>query len=804
MKKLSLFLIALAMILVSCKPEIEKPTVVTKSVGEVTQTSAKVVGQVAADGGAEVTERGVCWSTDGTPTILDYRVKDVDGGLGSYDILFTDLVPNTQYYVRAYATNEAGTGYGDEKTFKTLDDEPETPVDPEEPGDEPEEPGDDPEEPGDEPEEPGDEPEEPEDPEQPEDPETPVDPEQPEDPETPVDPEEPGDDPEEPGDEPEEPGDDPENPGDEPETPEQPEEVAPEVTTAEVTDITVNSAKCGGEVINGGDAVVVARGVCWNTSGQPTVSDTYAMNGTNVGSFTSQISNLVPNTQYYVRAYATNAKGVTGYGEEVSFTTLEKLLPTVTTAIEVTDITVSKAICGGEVTFNGNVTVTARGICWSTTQNPTIEDNKTTNGSGVGSYTSNMTNLEHNTTYYVRAYATNEVGTAYGEEVSFTTLEKLLPTVTTAIEVTDITVSKAICGGEVTFNGNVTVTARGICWGTSQNPTIEDNKTTNGSGVGSYTSNMTNLEHNTTYYVRAYATNEVGTAYGEEVSFMTIEKLLPTVTTAIEVTDITLTSAVCGGEVTFDGNVAVTAKGICWSTTQNPTIEDNKTTNGSGVGSYTSNMTNLEHNTTYYVRAYATNEVGTAYGEEKSFTTLPIEGTTNDHSWVDLGLPSGKKWATCNVGATSPEEYGDYFAWGETSTKAEYTEENSTIYGKIMNDISGNAQYDAARANWGGNWRMPTYDELNELRNNCTWTWTTQNGVKGYNVEGPSGNSIFLPAAGRRNGSSLNSAGSCGYYWSSTPFVDYYGVYRLYFYSSDHGMSSCSRYYGHSVRPILE
>ena len=174
MKKLSLFLIALAMILVSCKPEIEKPTVVTKSVGDVTKTSAKVVGQVAADGGADVTERGVCWSTDGTPTILDYRVKDVEGGLGSYDILFTDLVPNTQYYVRAYATNEAGTAYGEEKTFTTL------------------------------------------------------------------------------GDEPEEPGDEPEEPGDEPETPEQPEEVAPEVTTAEITEITVNSAVCGGGVSDGG------------------------------------------------------------------------------------------------------------------------------------------------------------------------------------------------------------------------------------------------------------------------------------------------------------------------------------------------------------------------------------------------------------------------------------------------------------------------------------------------------------------------------------------------------------------------
>ena len=869
MKKLSLFLVALAMILTSCKPEAEKPTVVTKSVGEVTETTAKVVGQVTADGGAEVTERGVCWNTEGTPEVIDYRT--VDGkGIGTYESDMTNLKDNTTYYARAYATNEKGVSYGEEMTFTTkkevelptvttaeVEDITEseavsggevvsdggevtargicwstkqnptiednkttdgtgvgsftsnlsnlasqttyyvrayatnekgtaygeevsftTEEEPEEPGDEPENPGDEPEEPGDEPEEPGDEPEEP-------------------------------------GDEPEEPGDEPEEPGDEPETPIEPEKpVGPVVITAEVTEITLYSAKCGGGVSDGGGAVVVERGVCWNTIGNPTVLDFTTKDGSGLGSYISSITGLEYGTTYYVRAYAANANGVAGYGKEVTFTTLDKLLPTVTTTAEVTDITVSSAICGGEVTFDGNVEVIARGICWNTTGNPTIEDSKTTNGEGIGSYTSNMTNLKHGTIYYVRAYATNEVGTAYGEEVNFTTIDKLLPTVTTTAEVTDITVSSAICGGEVTFDGNVEVIARGICWNTTGNPTIEDSKTTNGEGIGSYTSNMTNLKHGTIYYVRAYATNEVGTAYGEEVNFTTIEKLLPTVTTSAEVTDITYTSAVCGGEVTFEGNVSVIARGICWNTTGNPTIEDSKTTNGSGIGSYTSNMTNLEHNTTYYVRAYATNEAGTAYGEEVTFTTLPIEGTTNGHSWVDLGLPSGKKWATCNVGATSPEGYGDYFAWGETSTKAEYNSDNCPTYGLSISELQsqgyidseGNltAQYDAARANWGGTWRMPTKAEYNELLNNCTWTWTIQNGVKGYKVKGPNGNSIFLPAAGVRIGSSLSYAGSIGYYWSSTPGGNDSCAYYLYFDSDDHDVSCYSRYSGQSVRPVLE
>ena len=173
------------------------------------------------------------------------------------------------------------------------------------------------------------------------------------------------------------------------------------------------------------------------------------------------------------------------------------------------------------------------------------------------------------------------------------------------------------------------------------------------------------------------------------------------------------------------------------------------------------------------------------------------------NGYVDLGL--SVKWATCNVGASSPEEYGGYYAWGETTTKTEYTSENSVTSGKWMNDISGNAQYDAATANWGGNWRMPKSTELEELIDNCTWTWTTYNGVNGYNVEGPNGNSIFLPAAGVRI-ISLNSAGSYGGYWSSAPLDGNYdnNAYYLGFDSDNQYMSNFYRYYGRSVRPVVE
>ena len=164
------------------------------------------------------------------------------------------------------------------------------------------------------------------------------------------------------------------------------------------------------------------------------------------------------------------------------------------------------------------------------------------------------------------------------------------------------------------------------------------------------------------------------------------EPITPTVTTN-EVTDITITSAICGGNVTADGGAEVTARGVCWSTSQNPTITGSHTTDGSGTGSFTSNMTGLTENTVYYIRAYATNSYGTSYGSQKSFTTNG-NGQINGHDFVDLGLSSGLKWATCNIGASSASEYGDYYAWGETTTKSNYSSWNCVTYGQQIGDTT--------------------------------------------------------------------------------------------------------------------
>ncbi len=203
---------------------------------------------------------------------------------------------------------------------------------------------------------------------------------------------------------------------------------------------------------------------------------------------------------------------------------------------------------------------------------------------------------------------------------------------------------------------------------------------------------------------------------------------------------------------------------------------------------------------------------------------LPNDDTpdVNGHAYVDLGLTSGTLWATCNVGATNPEDYGDYFAWGETTAKSEYnwitykycngSETTLTKYctysdygynGFTDKKSTLEAADDAATANWGGDWRMPTKAEQDELRSECTWTWTTLNGVNGYEVKGTNGNSIFLPAAGFCGDSLLLSAGAYGYYWSSSLYESYPGrAYDLGFHSGNYAWRYKLRYYGQSVRPV--
>ena len=178
-------------------------------------------------------------------------------------------------------------------------------------------------------------------------------------------------------------------------------------------------------------------------------------------------------------------------------------------------------------------------------------------------------------------------------------------------------------------------------------------------------------------------------------------------------------------------------------------------------------------------------------------------GTINGHEYVDLGL--SVKWATMNVGADNPGDYGDYFAWGEVNPKSEYTDANSVTYEKDMDNISGNSQYDAARYHWGGSWRLPTMKELEELNEKCRWIWSKENGYSGCTVVGPNGNRIFLPAAGYFNGTSTDHVGKECYYWGGSPCeYNNESAYRLYIISGFRNVSWNKRCYGRSVRPVSE
>ena len=237
-----------------------------------------------------------------------------------------------------------------------------------------------------------------------------------------------------------------------------------------------------------------------------------------------------------------------------------------------------ESTCTIRIVDDGGSPVTDCGICYSRHSNPSLMDSIVRSSSHTGIISIKVTGLTPGTTYYSKPFASNILGTGYGDIDQFTTDDFLVTTNPISL----ITQTTARCGGYIPGNGGVSIIARGVCWDVSPNPTTALNKTVDGSGTGTFVSDLTGLRPSTTYYVKAYVSAREGTAYGSEKIFTTTQAAIPTLTTTA-ISSVTVSSAVTGGTVTSDGGATITDRGICWNTTGNPTVTNSKISIGSGA-----------------------------------------------------------------------------------------------------------------------------------------------------------------------------------------------------------------------------
>jgi uncharacterized protein (TIGR02145 family) len=477
----------------------------------------------------------------------------------------------------------------------------------------------------------------------------------------------------------------------------------PSISTTAISGITQNNASSGGNISSDGGASITARGVCWNTVAGPSISNSKTTDGTGTGNFASSLTGLTAGITYYVRAYATNTAG-TGYGNEISFTTSAPtpVVPTLTTTAA-SSITQTTATSGGNITSNGGATVTVSGVCWSTSVNPVATGSHTTDGTATGTFTSSITGLTVNTAYYVRAYATNSIGTAYGNEISFTT------SAGTSTPPTAPTLLSAVAVSSTQINLNWTDNADNE--GGFKIERSPDGSTNwveiNTAGANITTYPNTGLTASTAYYYRVRAYNAGGNSGYSNIDNATTFTL-PTVTTNA-VSAITSTTATSGGNVISDGGAPVTARGVCWNTATGPSISNSKTTDASGTGSFASSLTGLTANTTYYVRAYATNSVGTAYGDELTFTTNAVTSTVpgaptigtatagNTQAMVTFTAP-GSNGGSAITGYTVTSSPGSITANGTASPITVTGLTNGTAYTFTVTATNANGNSSASSA----------------------------------------------------------------------------------------------------------
>jgi uncharacterized protein (TIGR02145 family) len=413
-----------------------------------------------------------------------------------------------------------------------------------------------------------------------------------------------------------------------------------------------------------------------------------------------------------------------------------------------------------------------------------------------------------------------------------------IPSVLTTTTVSSITQTTAISGGIITSDGGFTVTGRGVCWSTNANPTIADSKTVDGGGIGSFTSSIVGLLPGTVYYARAYATTSNSTTYGSSYQFTTINAIAPTLTTTPG-NSISKTTATSGGIITFDGGLAVIVRGVCWSTSEYPTISNSKTADGSGAGSFTSQITGLTENTKYYIRAYATNLVGTTYGLQESFTTIAnpvivsgpnvLDYDGNVYHSITIGLQT---WMVENLKTTSYidgspiSNVTDNIAWSKLRTPA---------YCWYNNDISNKTTY-GALYNWYAintgklaptGWHVATIVEWTTLTSyisshlgnslntskafaaTTNWSTFSSAGTIGCDLNNNNSSGFSALPGGDRNqydNGTFNNLGYYGSWWSGTESSLYLAnIFGLYYNNNLVSYSDrTSKSNGYSVRCVKD
>ena len=577
------------------------------------------------------------------------------------------------------------------------------------------------------------------------------------------------------------------------------------VTTAEPTDVTVVSAVVGSNVTISEDNHIYTRGVCWGTEPMPDVDSSHTTDAIVTGSQTVTLDGLAPSTTYYVRAYVVTDYGLF-YGEALSFTT--ESVPTYVVNVS------SNPTQGGVVTGGGTYEQGQSCTVQATAKTGYTFTNWTKDGIQVSteatySFTvtedvalvANFTNVSPTYAISVSANPINGGTVSGGGTYYYGNTCTLTATPATGYTFINWTKDDVVVSSNISFTFTVTEDAAYVA-NFSIN-SYEITATSNPIGAGTITGVGTY-----TYGASATLTATPATGY----IFTNWTK------NGIQVSTEASYSFTVTENVTLVANFTAVPSTCTISVSANPS--NGGTVSGGGTYNYGSTCTlTATPAIDYAFTSWKVN--GNVVSSNAVYTFTVTSDRTlvanfyyvggDDHTCVDLGLPSGTLWATCNVGADSPEEFGDYFAWGETQPKDTcdwdtyqfYNGNNLTKYTGDDGLVTLLPEDDAATANWGPNWRMPTRMECQELLAYTTVTWTTQNGVEGKLFTAQNGNSIFLPATGFLSGGSIYYIGSGGYCWSSSLYMDDPSFVWTILFGVDYYMVYCyGRAYGRSVRPV--